>query len=90
MPGLDTLIEKPVAESAEETRQLAAAAEASGARFRPGHNFLGLPSYERLKAMVTAGDLGRIAAAEIISHFGARPETSLRELAEARLGHKLG
>ena len=63
--GLDVLIEKPVAESAEETRQLAAAAAASGARFSPGHNFLGLPSYARLKRMGETGDLGRISGMEI-------------------------
>ncbi len=31
------------------------------------------------------GRLGSIAAAEVISHFGARPETSLAELAAARV-----
>ena len=30
------------------------------------------------------GKLGSLAAAEVISHIGARPETALRELAEAR------
>lgn len=33
-----------------------------------------------------AGRLGALAAAEIISHFGARPETDLRSLAQSRLG----
>lgn len=33
-----------------------------------------------------AGRIGAIAAAEIISHFGARPETSLQELVAAKLG----
>ena len=32
----------------------------------------------------TCGKLGSLAAAEVISHIGARPETGLRELAEAR------
>ena len=32
----------------------------------------------------TAGRLGSLAAAEIISHIGARPETKLRELAHAK------
>ena len=31
--------------------------------------------------LVTCGKLGALCAAEIISHFGARPETSLKELA---------
>jgi sugar/nucleoside kinase (ribokinase family) len=30
------------------------------------------------------GRLGSLAAAEVISHIGARPETCLRKLAEAR------
>lgn len=34
----------------------------------------------------TCGRLGSIAAAEIISHFGARPEHSLAELIRAKLG----
>jgi sugar/nucleoside kinase (ribokinase family) len=32
----------------------------------------------------TCGRLGSLAAAEVIGHIGARPETSLRKLAEAR------
>ena len=31
--------------------------------------------------LVTAGRLGSLAAAEVIGHYGARPETSLKELA---------
>ncbi|MCR8549098.1 NAD-dependent epimerase/dehydratase family protein [Salipiger sp. P9] len=63
--GLHVLVEKPVAESAGETREILAAAQAAGKRFSAGHNFLGLPSYERLKQMVQAGELGRVSAAEI-------------------------
>jgi sugar/nucleoside kinase (ribokinase family) len=41
----------------------------------------------RGKPLVDCGRLGAIAAAEVISHYGARPETSLRELAaKAGLG----
>ena len=32
--------------------------------------------------LATSGALGSLAAREVISHYGARPETSLRELAE--------
>jgi sugar/nucleoside kinase (ribokinase family) len=35
------------------------------------------------------GRLGSLAAAEIISHFGARPQTSLKSLARERLGVRL-
>jgi sugar/nucleoside kinase (ribokinase family) len=36
------------------------------------------------RGLEAAGRLGSLAAAEIISHLGARPETSLRDLAQAR------
>lgn len=38
------------------------------------------------KDLATCARLGGIASAEVISHLGARPEVSLRELAEKRLG----
>lgn len=63
--GLDVLVEKPVAESADATRRIQQAAEKAGKRFTPGHNFLGLPSYDRLKGLVQDGKLGRISTAEI-------------------------
>ncbi|WP_353473413.1 NAD-dependent epimerase/dehydratase family protein [Salipiger sp. H15] len=63
--GLHVLVEKPVAVSLDETRAIAAAAQAAGRRFHPGHNFLGLPSYLRMKAALTAGDYGRVSQAEI-------------------------
>jgi predicted dehydrogenase/nucleoside-diphosphate-sugar epimerase len=63
--GLDVLVEKPVALSAAETRSIAETAARTGKRFSPGHNFLGLPRYEKLKAMVSDGQLGRIAEARI-------------------------
>ena len=34
----------------------------------------------------TCGHLGAVAAAEVISHLGARPETSLADLAQSLLG----
>jgi sugar/nucleoside kinase (ribokinase family) len=37
--------------------------------------------YTRGGDLVTAGRLGSLAAAEVISHVGARPETSLKQLA---------
>jgi sugar/nucleoside kinase (ribokinase family) len=36
----------------------------------------------RGKGLDDCGKLGALAAAEVISHYGARPEKSLRELAE--------
>ncbi|MDU8910815.1 NAD-dependent epimerase/dehydratase family protein [Aestuariicoccus sp. MJ-SS9] len=63
--GLHVLVEKPVATSAADTRAILKAAETAGKRFHAGHNFLGLPSYQRLKSMMQGGDLGRVSGAEI-------------------------
>ena len=35
-----------------------------------------------MQAMSCAGRLGALAAAEVIQHIGARPQVSLKELAE--------
>ncbi|TAK55631.1 MAG: adenosine kinase, partial [Dehalococcoidia bacterium] len=37
-------------------------------------------------SVATCGRMGGIAASEVISHFGARPERSLAELVRERLG----
>ncbi|MBE9636036.1 NAD-dependent epimerase/dehydratase family protein [Salipiger mangrovisoli] len=63
--GLHVLVEKPVAVSLEETRAITEAAQAAGRRFHPGHNFLGLPSYLRMKEALKAGEYGRVSQAEI-------------------------
>ncbi len=63
--GLHVVCEKPVALSAAETQSMVDAAEKAGLTFAAGHNFLGLPGYERLKKMRDAGELGRIAGADI-------------------------
>ncbi|WP_121633159.1 NAD-dependent epimerase/dehydratase family protein [Tropicibacter alexandrii] len=63
--GVHVLVEKPVAESADATRRIQAAAETSGKCFHAGHNFLGLPSYEAMKNAMRAGDYGRISGCEI-------------------------
>lgn len=63
--GLHVLVEKPVGISASEVDAITEAAAAAGRQFGAGHNFLGLPSWERLKRLCAAGDLGRIGAAEI-------------------------
>lgn len=63
--GLHVLVEKPVAESADQTREIEAAAKAAGNQFSAGHNFLGLPGYLRLRELKTSGELGRVSSAEI-------------------------
>ncbi len=63
--GVHVLVEKPVAETAKDTAAIEKAAQKAGTRFHAGHNFLGLPSYERMKAAMQAGAYGRISTAEI-------------------------
>ena len=63
--GLHVLVEKPVATSAAETAEIEAVAQENGVRFHAGHNFMGLPSYDRLKNMLASGDLGRVSVAEV-------------------------
>ena len=44
-----------------------------------------LYGYTNGYSLYDSGRIGSIAAAEVISHFGARPETSLAELVEEKL-----
>lgn len=71
--GLHCLVEKPVALSESETRDIVAAAKAADKHFAAGHNFMGLPAYQRLKSACKDGTLGRISSAEITWHFPLTP-----------------
>ncbi|WP_322865350.1 NAD-dependent epimerase/dehydratase family protein [Aquicoccus sp. G2-2] len=71
--GLHVLVEKPVALSGDETGELEAAAAAQSLQFTPGHNFLGIPAYARLKRAIAAGKLGRISTADITWAFPLGP-----------------
>lgn len=71
--GLHCLVEKPVALSLAEMTRMAEAAERSGKVLASGHNFLGIPAYQRLKTMVSDGRLGRVAQADINWHFPLAP-----------------
>jgi len=71
--GLHVLVEKPVALSGEEAASVAETARAAGRHLAAGHNFLGLPAYQRLKGLVEAGELGRISSAEITWAFPLAP-----------------
>lgn len=63
--GLHCFVEKPFALGADDARAMADAARNAGRHLAVGHNFLALPGYTRLKAAVSAGDLGRITSAQV-------------------------
>lgn len=71
--GLDVLMEKPAAPKAEDLRAVLALADQKGRKVAVCHNFLGLPGYTRLKAARDAGQLGRVAQADINWHFPLAP-----------------
>ena len=71
--GLHVLIEKPVAETAADVQAIAQAAKTHNKRAFVGHNFLGLPSYQRLRDQMRAGRYGRISSAEITWAFPLAP-----------------
>jgi sugar/nucleoside kinase (ribokinase family) len=45
-----------------------------------------LYGYAKGRDLATCGVIGGIAAAEVIAHYGARPEANLAELMRERLG----
>ena len=45
--------------------------------------------YSRNKNMKECGNYASIASAEIISHYGARPENNLKEFVEEKAGFKI-
>jgi predicted dehydrogenase/nucleoside-diphosphate-sugar epimerase len=63
--GLPVLVEKPVALDTAEMEAMAEAARKAGKVFAAGHNFTGIPSHERLRGMVKAGELGRVSEVRI-------------------------
>lgn len=71
--GLHVLVEKPVTLSGAEASNLLEAARRHGVRFSAGHNFLGLPSYVRLKRAAQEGALGHISTADITWCFPLTP-----------------
>ncbi|TQF00875.1 MAG: NAD-dependent epimerase/dehydratase family protein [Spiribacter salinus] len=71
--GLHVLVEKPVALSSEDVTEMLQSARSNHVRLLAGHNFLGLPSYVRLKKAAQEGDLGRISTAEINWRFPLAP-----------------
>jgi predicted dehydrogenase/nucleoside-diphosphate-sugar epimerase len=71
--GLHCLVEKPFALSLSETMAITAAAKESGKQVGVGHNFLGLPAYDRLKTAFGKGELGKVASADFNWNFPLAP-----------------
>ena len=63
--GLHVLVEKPVTLSVADLDAISAAAARSGRMLGICHNFLGLPSWQRLRRISAAGDLGLISSAQV-------------------------
>jgi predicted dehydrogenase/nucleoside-diphosphate-sugar epimerase len=71
--GHHVLVEKPVALSGAETAEIQQIATEAGRVFAAGHNFMGTPGYQRLKTRLEAGEIGRVASAEINWNFPMMP-----------------
>ena len=67
--GLNVLLEKPMALSVQDADTILAAEAASKGRIALCHNFLGLPSYTKLKGLIDEGSIGRIDAVEVNWRF---------------------
>jgi predicted dehydrogenase len=72
-------IEKPVGRSVEETADVAAAVRAAGIETSIGYNYRGAPAIERIRQLVTNGDLGRITNVRCVFYCGyaAEPNAAL-------------
>jgi predicted dehydrogenase/nucleoside-diphosphate-sugar epimerase len=66
--GVDAFVEKPLALTAAECRQLDALARQNGRAIGVGHNYLFAPVYEQLRADVRSGKLGRLDQVTITWH----------------------
>jgi predicted dehydrogenase/nucleoside-diphosphate-sugar epimerase len=71
--GAHVLVEKPFATSMAEAEEMRAAAQAAGRQIAVNHNFLGLPSYARLRAALDQGLVGRVDQAQIVWNFPLTP-----------------
>src|SRR5215469_1945664 len=64
--GKHALVEKPVAMTIAEIRQLQAAAKKHGRVCMPAHNYIYVPSLQRAKRLISENKLGRVAALWIL------------------------
>ncbi len=71
--GFHVMVEKPFALSHADCSAVTAAAEEAGRQVAVCHNFLGVPTYKRLKQACRSGALGRINSAEFNWRFPLVP-----------------
>lgn len=63
--GIHVICDKPLTATTAEAKKLAAAAKASNALFVLTHNYTGYPMVRQARAMVAAGELGRIRLVQV-------------------------
>ncbi|MCJ8145243.1 Gfo/Idh/MocA family oxidoreductase [Ancylobacter sp. A5.8] len=63
--GIHVICDKPLTATTAEAKKLAGAAKASNALFILTHNYTGYPMVRQARAMVAAGELGRIRLVQV-------------------------
>lgn len=63
--GIHVICDKPLTSTLADAKKLVKAAEASGALFILTHNYTGYPMVRQARAMVLAGELGRIRVVQV-------------------------
>ena len=66
---IPVLVEKPIADSVAEGRRLAGAADAAGVPLLVGHQRRHSPIVRRAKEIIDRGELGRLAAVNVLATF---------------------
>lgn len=79
--GVDVLVEKPMAASADECRAMMNAAAISGAALAVNHNFTHHPAFVRVRKIIQSGKVG--AARRVIMRYAA----PLRQMSARQFGH---
>jgi predicted dehydrogenase len=63
--GIHVICDKPLTSTLADAKKLVKAAEASGALFILTHNYTGYPMVRQARAMVLAGELGRLRVVQV-------------------------
>lgn len=79
--GVDVLVEKPMAASADECRAMMNAAAISGAALAVNHNFVNHPAFVQARKIIQSGKVG--AARRVIMRYAA----PLRQMSARQFGH---